>query len=269
MKKYNYIYINTTNKGKLRMGNSGGKKRSTGRLTVILAVVFVLAAGSFFFAIYHLSDRSIPLYGRMTPELCDSELYEDMQSGRSFCFIGDSITYGSVTNGIGWYEPMRPYINGDIFEFAAGGWTTRSLIERRNEIPAADIYVIAIGINDVKYVEYGITEDEYISNLQTLLEHLMLVSPGAKMYFISPWVLWNHPDDIISRRTEFCEALSSWCDGAGRLYVDPYPIIMSVLEKEGADRYMYNDFHPNSPDGVGLFSYSVLQADHMRREGSA
>ena len=251
------------------MGNTGGKKISAGRATVILAAIFVLLIGSFFFAIYRLPDRSISLYGRMTRELRDSELFEDMRSGRSFCFIGDSITYGSVTDGIGWYEPMRPYIKGDIFEFAAGGWTTRSLIGEMEDIPVAEIYVIAIGINDVKFVEYGITEEEYISNLQALSEHLLSVSPGAKMYFISPWVLWDHPEEIISRRTEFCEALSSWCDGVQRIYEDPYPVILSVLEKEGADRYMYNDFHPNSPDGVGLFSYSVLQADHMRREGSA
>ena len=49
-------------------------------------------------------------------------------------------------------------------------------------------------------------------------------------------------------------------------YIDPNPIIQSKLSEEGVDKYMYNENHPNSPQGIGLFSYAVLKANHNQRE---
>ena len=46
------------------------------------------------------------------------------------------------------------------------------------------------------------------------------------------------------------------------------PVIMEILDSEGTSKYMFNDFHPNTPDGVGLFSYAVLQQEHLRRTGN-
>ena len=211
------------------------------------------------------------IYGGLTDELRDSEFYEDMQSGKSFCFMGDSITEGSAIWGIPWYEPLTPYINGTIQNMSKSGWTVNDLLTRADRIPAADVYVIAIGVNDIIRVEdadYAATGEEYVSRLQTLSENIISVSPGAKIYFIAPWPIFTDDNGIIARSAEFTDALITWCNMTEYISIDPIPVIYSVMDTEGPSRFMYNTCHPNAPDGVGLFSYAVLQQEHLRRTGN-
>ena len=41
-------------------------------------------------------------------------------------------------------------------------------------------------------------------------------------------------------------------------------LAVAVCEDEGESKYMYNDFHPNAPDGIGLYCYAVLTDAHNR-----
>ena len=198
----------------------------------------------------------------------NSELFEDMQSGKSFCFVGDSITYGSVTGGIPWYEHLKPYIKGEIMEYACGGWTSRDIYYGKKEIPTADIYVIAIGINDILLDDETICaadEEEYIDNLDKLSESLKDRSPNAKFYFITPWIFLDFPAEYYERSNRFSDALKDWCNNKDRICIDPNPFIESAIKEDGQERYMFNSFHPNAHRGVGLFSYAVLDAEHQRR----
>ena len=52
------------------------------------------------------------------------------------------------------------------------------------------------------------------------------------------------------------------CESSGCIYINADPVISSVLADEGFEKYMFNQFHPNAPDGIGLFSYAVLKAAH-------
>ena len=53
--------------------------------------------------------------------------------------------------------------------------------------------------------------------------------------------------------------MKEFSDDTDYKYINPDPVIQSVIAEEGSDKYMCNDFHPNAPDGVGLFSYAVLK----------
>ena len=123
-----------------------GSKTST-ILAIVLSIVFLLLVFGFFTFIFLFPKSSdVPqdqtkyeIYGGMTDELKDSELFEDLQSARSICFLGDSITAGTEIGGIHWYEPLTPYIKGRIFNLSTGGWMVENLIEQGNSIPKADM----------------------------------------------------------------------------------------------------------------------------------
>jgi len=254
---------------------SADMKNGISKTTIILSVVLVmLVAGAILFFKfspqihkYYVVHRNYKVYGGMTDELKDSEFYEDMQSGKSFCFLGDSITAGSVTEDIPWYRPLTPYISGTVCNFSRGGWTVSNLIDKADNIPEADIYVIAIGINDILFPEdedSAQTALEFAARCKELGELLTNRSPGSKIYFILPWSFIDSDTSFVERGSRFRSALTQTCIAKGYRYINPDPVIQSVIENEGASKYMYNDFHPNAPDGIGLYCYAVLIDAHDR-----
>ena len=256
------------------MSNTTGKTGSR-KTTVVLSAILVLLV---FFALtvfvvipayrqYYITHIQYPVYGGMTAELKDCEFYEDMRSGKSFCFLGDSITSGTETNGIPWYQSLIPSIKGEISNISRGGWMVYHLIEQQDKIPSADIYVVAIGVNDIvfpwaKFASQ--TSEEFIERIGKLTEIIRSVSPDAKIYFISPWIFFDHDAECDERGVQFRSALKDWCGKNGCIYLDCIPVLTSVLTDEGRSRYMVDRVHPNSPDGIGLYSYAVLKAAHGR-----
>ena len=105
-------------------------------IAILLAVVFILSASVLM--LMNRSAEEVPAETYETSASIPTEtsietepsyelnhgLLEDMESGMSFCFVGDSITRGSVTDDIPWYEPMKPFITGEIMNFSEGGWTS-------------------------------------------------------------------------------------------------------------------------------------------------
>ncbi len=238
---------------------------------IVLSIVFLLLVlGFFVFVFLYPNSPDAPqvqtkyeIYGGMTDELKNSELFEDLQSGRSVCFLGDSITAGTEINGIHWYDPLTPYIKGSISNLSTGGWMVQYLIEQATAIPNADIYVIAIGINDVIFrnaVKSAQTPEEFAQRCSLLADTIKGISPDAKLYFIAPWTFIGQSEDINDLGNSFRDALKDMCAGSGYQYINPDPVITSVIYAEGYDKYMYNDFHPNASEGVGLYSYAVLKA---------
>ena len=195
-------------------------------------------------------------------------LFEDLQSGKTICFIGDSITDEAATDGIPWYQPLEAFITGEVINVSLSGWTSVSLVEAVDVYPQADVYVTAIGINDVLYIDeaYGAVDaEEFVDNLEAFQEKIDSVSPDSTLYFIAPWPFLNYPDEAYETRDGFVEALIEWCRSDDRrICIDPNDTIMSVLEDVDTSVYMWNDFHPDEPEGVGLYSYAVIQQDSVR-----
>ena len=256
------------------MSNTASKTGS-GKTTIVLSailVLLVLFAVIVFWGIpayrhYYITHIQYPVYGGLTAELKDCEFYEDMHSGKSFCFLGDSITIGTVTDGSPWYQPIIPYFKGAISNVSYPGWTVYDLISNKTSFPDADVYVIAIGVNDILYVNhYADSASEFIDRCNQLVNVLKQEHKNPKIYFISPWPFYGFNDEIVSRGEQFRKELELWCMKVEINYIDPNPIIQSKLSEEGVDKYMYNENHPNSPQGIGLFSYAVLKANHNQRE---
>ena len=206
------------------------------------------------------------VYGGMTDELRDSDLYEDMQSGKSFCFLGDSITDGTVTYGLHWYQPLIHHIKGSVQNLSYLGWEVTDLIDRRDIIVSADVYVIAIGINDAIVAgRTGESPDKYIARCDRLANRIKNINPDAVIYFIAPWTYVGFEDKIMQSGVDFRKALEDWCSKTEYRCINPDPVITEVFAKEGAGKFMYNFFHPNAPEGIEMFSYAVLKAAHDQR----
>ena len=248
------------------MGKTATQKaRKISMTTKVLISVLVLALAGLAFVLWH---ERVSSYGRMTSEIRDSELFEDMQSGKSVCFIGDSITEGTETRLTPWYRPMERYIEGDVSNFSHFGWTTSDIAYRIDDIPAADIYIFAIGINDILFQDIrpaATTPEEYTENLDTVISSIRKSSPDAKIYFIAPWPFVNYPEEMTMRREAYSDALHTWCDDNGFIFIDPTPFILSVIEGDNGADYMKDDIHPNRERGCGLYSYAVLDAAHRHR----
>ena len=244
------------------------------KTTTALALIWLACVAVFLglFVIYPRVKAAQPrckLYGSMTGELRESSFYQDLSSGDSVCFLGDSITAGSFADGIPWYESLTPYIKGDISNLSYYGWKVNDLIENKNDIPNANIYVIAIGINDVLDPNGNgscVTSDDYIKMIGKLSGIIQSKSPNAKIYFIAPWPYVA--DDIEARRLQFCTALEEWCSSSGFIYIDPSKTILSVMDEEGAAKFTSDGLHPGVPDGIGLYGYAVLKSAHDMSAGN-
>ena len=215
---------------------------------------------------FRAQHHNYDVYGGMTDELRDSDLFDDMQSGKSFCFLGDSITSGTVAYGIHWYQPLLKYIKGNVSYLSYPGWEVKSLIDHRDIIINADVYVIAIGINDA--IVAGVSDSspkDFIDGCSYLANRIRNINPDATIYFIAPWTYIGFEDKVMKSGDDCRKALEEWCSQTDYRFINPDPVITDAFAKEGASKFMYNFFHPKAPEGIELFSYAVLKAAHGQR----
>ena len=258
---------------KLDMDKNKNKTLDNILAVILMAVVAVFVFDALYKGFLHpiykrhiANNHEYDVLGGMTDELRDCDLFEDMQSGRSFCFLGDSITYGNVSYGIRWCQPLIKYIKGNVSYLSYPGWKVQDLIDHRDIIISADVYVIAIGINDVIDLgNEGITASEFTARCEYLAYSIKKINPDAVIYFIAPWNFFKFDKHRVNRGVEFRASLGEWCSQTEYRYINPEPYIKDAFTKKGTHRYMENQYHPNAPEGVELFSYAVLKADHETR----
>lgn len=218
-----------------------------------------------------MREKAQPL--TLTREQKNSEFYTALIRAKSVCFVGDSITLGSKNGGLGWYEPLTETIPQlDVRQKALSGATVSTLTEHLSEIITinANLYVIAIGTNDVRYRDAKIcamTPEIYISRIATLVNKIKAVNPYADFVFISPWMaLENDPycPLPVSERDQLFEeynnALTVFCDQNGYLCINPNPYLRKVLQTEPVSDYLIDHIHPQGSKGIALYSKAVLES---------
>ena len=199
----------------------------------------------------------------------DGTLYQAMNEAGSICFVGDSVTEGTKNGGCPWYEPIEEYFPGkDISNFSKGGCTVSYILENADKIPASDLYVIAIGTNDVRYRDESVcamTSDEYISRIDQLKDKLLEKNPDARFVFIAPW--YSTEADIYcpmtfeaktAMNTEYSSALEKYCSDNGFNYINANEYIKGILTVSPDITYLLDHIHPNASKGVVMYSEAVL-----------
>lgn len=205
----------------------------------------------------------------ITDEMKNGLLYSAIESSASVCFIGDSVTEGTRNGGCPWYEPMEEYFTDKrIFNYSKGGCTASYMTQRTNEIPAAELYVIALGTNDVRYRDESIcamTSEDYVSEMNRLKENLSAVSPSAEFIFIAPWYSTDADpycsmsySEKIRLNDEYSLALEQYCKNNSVGFINANEYIKSSLSTAPDRRYLLDHIHPNRAEGVILYSEAVL-----------
>lgn len=206
----------------------------------------------------------------LTPALESSTLFREMSSAKSICFLGDSITEGTRNGGYPWYEPLESYFPGSCTNISFGGGTVKTLLDNITEIQTvkADLYVIAIGTNDVRYRDESIcamTSEAYIEKIQQLCDGIKKSQPSARFAFVAPWTSTDGDpfspisySQKIALNDEYSDSLKLFCQDQGYLFSDPNNQIESILDLYPRSDYLIDHIHPDSADGISLYSSAVL-----------
>lgn len=200
----------------------------------------------------------------------ETALYHKLKKANSVCFIGDSVTAGTMNGGYGWYEPLINNFNIEVKQVAYGSYTTKLLLEnKRDEIKNcnADLYIFAIGTNDIRYRDSScaLTKEEYITNLKKII---FLTKENSEYVFIAPWLSLNN-DTVTNLKVEekeqlfneYSDALKQFSTENNYLYINPNPLIKEVLSTKSSNYYMKDFIHPNKTNGINLYSWAVLEAN--------
>ena len=209
----------------------------------------------------------------MTEAMKGSHLYRLLSQSETVCFVGDSLTEGTMNGGVPWYEPLRPWIRGKIVNISQGGATTKILLGYF--LPsivhaAADLYVVAVGANDILFRDplfCATTAEGYVRNLQKLRDAACERRPDAKFVFIAPWLATDgdagiiggeKPPDTDAAYRHYTEALKAWCDETGDIFIHANGHIARRFALSSPETYLVDFIHPNAGLGVQLYAEATL-----------
>ena len=179
---------------------------------------------------------------------------------------------------------MANFPDKNVLRFAEGSRTSRWLLDNASKIAKieAEIFVVAIGCNDIRYRDSQIcamTAAEFISNLDRLVSTIKETNPTASFAFVAPWrslhfdANFNVPSQSERMKiyNEYTLALSDFCHQYGYLFLDPNPFIFknmlspNIRLSEGND--ILKDFiHPNAYTGIAAYSNAVVQCSQTRNK---
>ncbi len=204
--------------------------------------------------------------------IMNGKFFQCLKAANDVCFIGDSLTHGTSNGGVSWYEPLESLIKGQVINISVGGATTKMLIHPNNlkfiSQVKADLFVIAIGTNDVRYRNENIcamTEEEYIRSLQILRTSISMNQPNAKFVFIAPWTSTDGDKNSalpyqlkMTMNEKYTQALKFFCNINRDTFINANPYIKKVLNNYPHSEYLVDFIHPNATKGVQMYSKAVL-----------
>jgi poly-gamma-glutamate capsule biosynthesis protein CapA/YwtB (metallophosphatase superfamily)/lysophospholipase L1-like esterase len=213
----------------------------------------------------------------LTDELKKKELYRLLSKSKNVCFIGDSVTEGTRNGEYGWYEPLTENFNHlSVHSFSKGSTTSNYFLENVEELIKlkSDLYIIAVGTNDVRYRNQKIcamTSKEYIKNLKQIVQKVKAQNKSAKFVFIAPWTTDMY--DPVSRLPkqerfemlkEYSEELEKYAKSFRALYINPNPLIDNTFKTRNPRTWLKDHIHPNALEGISLYSLAVMKASPRR-----
>lgn len=205
----------------------------------------------------------------LTEKQKNGVLWKALSKAGSVCFVGDSLTEGTKNGGVPWYEPIEPSLEGKtVSNFSKGGCTVSYISENVNGIPASELYVVAIGTNDVRYRDYSycaMTADGYIGEIKRIKDALKTKSPKAEFVWIAPWYSTDGDPytnlsyaDKLKLNGEYSDALKEFAKSEGDGYINVNAELKHCFDTFPQSEYLLDHIHPNAHKGVMLYSRLVL-----------
>ena len=206
---------------------------------------------------------------KLTEKMKQGTLCQALNQAQRICFIGDSVTEGTKNGGCPWYEPIEEYYPGKkICNYAKGGCTVSYMLQHADEIPEADLYIIALGTNDVRYRDEStcaMTAERYTESIRELKNKLMSKQSDADFVFIAPWYSTDGDPFCSLSFTEktamnqaYAEALKAYCAEQSVKYINPNDYIRNALTVSPDRVYLLDHIHPNASKGVVMYTEAVL-----------
>ncbi len=200
-----------------------------------------------------------------------SSLYERMAAAETVVFIGDGVTKGTYNGGYPWYNPLVDHFGfSSVYNISAAGYTVRqaAAAAASAETDSADLYVIAVGANDVRARNPAIcamTAEEYVREMDTLVSALLARTPEAEIVLIAPWITQENDTYCTLSHAEksalieqYGEALRLYAAENGYIFTNPNPTINERFVTERVSFYVRNGIYPNAAKGLRLYSEAVL-----------
>ena len=142
------------------------------------------------------------------------------------------------------------------------------MTEHKDDIPEAELYVIALGTNDVRYRDESIcamTKEDYVSALDELKKSIEKNNKNAEYIFIAPWYSTDGDlycymsfEEKTALNEEYCNELQKYCSANSLGYINPNGFIRNQLVFSPDREYLLDHIHPNSSKGVVMYSEAVL-----------
>lgn len=205
----------------------------------------------------------------ITNDLKKKKLYQELLHSKSVCFIGDSITAGSINGGHGWYEPLTANFDINVKKASYGSYTSKLLLKnKQNEIKncTSDLNIIAIGANDIRYrnENSAMTSDEYINNIDKIIKlinnkKIILIAPFYSMSYDKVTNLSLKEKNKLYE--EYTKALENYSKKNNYLFINPNPILEKTLNNSNTSYYLIDYIHPNHT-GLYLYSEAILEASN-------
>ncbi len=219
---------------------------------------------------YDAADENLPV----DTEALDNDrkrLLEKLFIAKKTVVIGDSISVGSRNGGYPWFEPiMHFFMDNRFINRSEDSATSLSLLRKMDHIPppSADLFIIALGVNDVRYRDKRIcalTPRQYIDTLDRMAKKIKKHNPSGSIAFIGPWPAYDN--DIFSKLDpeardrmieEYNLALKEYCINTGDIYIDANSPIRRYMKTRITDDYIVDHIHPNAGSGLELYGYAVV-----------
>lgn len=205
----------------------------------------------------------------ITNDLKKKKLYQELLHSKSVCFIGDSITAGSINGGHGWYEPLTANFDINVKKASYGSYTSKLLLKnKQNEIKncTSDLNIIAIGANDIRYrnENSAMTSDEYINNIDEIIKlinnkKIILIAPFYSMSYDKVTNLSLKEKNKLYE--EYTKTLENYSKKNNYLFINPNPILEKTLNNSNTSYYLIDYIHPNHT-GLYLYSEAILEASN-------
>ena len=142
------------------------------------------------------------------------------------------------------------------------------MIDHINDIPVANLYVIALGTNDIRYRNEStcaMTSSQYVSKIDTLRKQIKKKSANAKFVFIAPWYSTDGDPysklsfkDKTSMTESYSSALANYCSNNNYGFINANDYIKSMLTYNPDRKFLLDHIHPNASEGVIMYSQAVL-----------
>lgn len=196
----------------------------------------------------------------------NSILYKKFEESKSITFIGDSITEGSKNGGYSYYEPIINYFHKlgnekricNISKIGATTTTIKTMLKSKK--CNTDLYVIAIGTNNIRYKNEKVKKAiEYINDMNDIINKLN----SKNIVIIAPFI--SNDDDIyfkdVNKKKEmynnYDKELKKYCIKNNYIYVNINNEIYELMKSSDNEKYMLDYIHPNNK-GIKFYSEKIL-----------